>query len=184
MFEGWLGGHYNVRRPEVVWTISYIIPHILLFKIKSKYTRCHNSFLRIFTFEQIILNHITVAKHLVVLTVLDYSCVVIFAKKSPAHRNQQLQRVIYWNSDRSPFQYSRPLSCQLTYHTKLRPLAVCIHKDGSNLCEVTVCVTSIQSLLHTFHMNIFKQEQYVMFGKMFFKSEKASSFFTINLLNI
>jgi len=112
MFEGWLGGHYNVRRPEVVWTISYIIPHILLYTIKSKYTRCHNSFLRIFTFEQIILNHITVAKHLVVLTVLDYSCVVMLQKKTrliatnncsgwytEILTNQQLQRVIYWNSD-------------------------------------------------------------------------------------
>ena len=35
---------------------------------------------RIFTIEQIILNPVTVAKHLVVLTVLEYSCVVIFAK--------------------------------------------------------------------------------------------------------
>jgi len=35
---------------------------------------------RIFTIKQIILNPVTVAKHLVVLTVLEYSCVVIFAK--------------------------------------------------------------------------------------------------------
>ena len=36
---------------------------------------------RIFTFEQIILNPVTVAKHLVVLTVLKYPGVVIFVKK-------------------------------------------------------------------------------------------------------
>ena len=46
---------------------------------------------RIFTFEQIILNRVTVAKHLVVLTVLDDSCVVILAK-TLTHRNQILQR--------------------------------------------------------------------------------------------
>ena len=40
---------------------------------------------RIFTIEQI-LNTVTVAKHLVVLTVLEDSCVVIFAKTT-AHRN-------------------------------------------------------------------------------------------------
>ena len=37
---------------------------------------------RIFTFEQIILNPVTVAKPLVVLTVLEYSNVVIFAKEN------------------------------------------------------------------------------------------------------
>ena len=36
---------------------------------------------RILTIEQIILNPVTVAKHLVILTVQDDSCVVIFAKK-------------------------------------------------------------------------------------------------------
>ena len=36
---------------------------------------------RILTFKQIILNPVTVAKHLIVLTVLEDSCVVIFAKK-------------------------------------------------------------------------------------------------------
>jgi len=45
---------------------------------------------RIFTFEQIVLNPVTVAKHLVVLTVLEDSCVVIFAKTT-AHPNQILQ---------------------------------------------------------------------------------------------
>ena len=45
---------------------------------------------RIYTFEQIVLNPVTVAKHLVVLTVLEDSCVVIFAK-TMAHRNQILQ---------------------------------------------------------------------------------------------
>ena len=46
---------------------------------------------RIFTIEQIILNPVTVAKHLVVLTVLEDACVVIFAKTT-ANRNQILQR--------------------------------------------------------------------------------------------
>jgi len=41
---------------------------------------------RIFTIEQIILNPVTVAKHLFVLTVLKDSCVVIFAKTT-ARRN-------------------------------------------------------------------------------------------------
>ena len=36
---------------------------------------------RIFSLRQIIINPLTVAKHLIVLTVLEYSCVVIFAKK-------------------------------------------------------------------------------------------------------
>ena len=39
---------------------------------------------RIFTFEQIILNPFTVAKQLVVLIDLEYSCVVIFAKRTTA----------------------------------------------------------------------------------------------------
>ena len=46
---------------------------------------------RIFTIEQIILNPVTVAKHQVVVTVLEDPCVVIFAKPT-AHRNQILQR--------------------------------------------------------------------------------------------
>ena len=37
---------------------------------------------RIFTFEQSILNPVTVANYLVVLTVLEYSCALIFAKIS------------------------------------------------------------------------------------------------------
>ena len=44
---------------------------------------------RIFNLKQIILNPITVAKHLVVLTVLEYSCDF---RKETTHRNQQLQR--------------------------------------------------------------------------------------------
>jgi len=48
---------------------------------------------RIFTIEQIILNPVTFAKHLVVLTDLDDSCVMNFAKTT-AHRNQQLQRAL------------------------------------------------------------------------------------------
>ena len=42
---------------------------------------------RIFTIEQSMLNHVIVAKHLVVLTVLEDSYVVIFAKTT-APRNQ------------------------------------------------------------------------------------------------
>ena len=48
---------------------------------------------RIFTFNQIILNPVTVAKHLVVLTALEYSCVVIFAKSLIA--SNILQRALY-----------------------------------------------------------------------------------------
>ena len=42
-------------------------------------TVCH---FRIFTLRQNIINPLTVAKHLIVLTVLEYSCVVIFEKKT------------------------------------------------------------------------------------------------------
>ena len=45
---------------------------------------------RILTIEQIILNPVTVAKHLVVQTVLEDAGVVIFAKTT-AHRNQIMQ---------------------------------------------------------------------------------------------
>ena len=91
--------------------------------------------LRIFTVEQIILNPVTVAKHLVVLTVLEDSFVVSFVKTT-AHRNQQLERALYSNSDLPLFQHSGPLSCPPTYYVKLRPLAGCIHKEGSNVCKV------------------------------------------------
>ena len=47
--------------------------------------------LRIFAIKQIILNPVTVAKHLVVVTVLEDSYVDIFASTT-AHRNQILQR--------------------------------------------------------------------------------------------
>ena len=53
------------------------------------------------------LKPVTVATHLVVLTVLEYSCVVIFARKM-AHRNQQLQRATILKT----------LSCQLMYYAK------------------------------------------------------------------
>jgi len=65
------------------WTISYIIPHTFSNELQVHLTDAVTvCLLRIFTFEQIILNTVTVAKHLVVLTVLKYSCVVIFAKLS------------------------------------------------------------------------------------------------------
>jgi len=49
--------------------------------------------IRIFNIEQIILNPVTVTTQLVVLTVLEDLCVVIFAKTT-AYRNQQLQRTL------------------------------------------------------------------------------------------
>ena len=33
----------------------------------------------------------------------------------------------------SLFEYSGQLSCQLTYYAKLRPVAVCIHKEETKL---------------------------------------------------
>ena len=53
-----------------------------------------------------------------------------------ADHNQQLQRVLYLKGSRSICQDSGPLSCQPTYYAGVRPLAVCIHKGGSSLCEV------------------------------------------------
>ena len=47
---------------------------------------------RIFTFEPFILKPVNVGTHLVILTVLKDSCVVIFAKTT-AHRNQILQQM-------------------------------------------------------------------------------------------
>ena len=82
---------------------------------------------RIFTFKQIILNPVTVAKHLAVLKVLEYSCVVIFAKENGSTQPTTAA------GDWSLFQHSGPLSCQLTYYAKLRPLVVFIHKEGLNV---------------------------------------------------
>ena len=65
---------------------------------------------RVFTLEQILLNLITIAKHLVVLTVLEYSFCCDFRKKT-AQRKQQMQLALYSNSDRSLFEYIGPLSC-------------------------------------------------------------------------
>ena len=78
-------GDRQIVNFNLVWTISYIISHTGLKANKTDaVTVC---LFRIFTIEQIILNPVTVAKHLVVLTVLEESCVVIFA-----HRDQILQR--------------------------------------------------------------------------------------------
>ena len=64
----------------VMWTISYIIPHTFRYWIKSKKKRSVIVCLfRFFTIEQIILNPITVAKHLVVLT--DHIHVLWFSQK-------------------------------------------------------------------------------------------------------
>ena len=91
---------------------------------------------RIFTFEQITLNPVTVAKHLVVLTVLGYSCVVIFTKNDPTHHNNNCSGQYTEIVTGHYFSIVGLLGCQLTYYAKLRPLAVCIHKEGSNLCKV------------------------------------------------
>ena len=85
---------------------------------------------RIFTIEQIILNPVTVAKHLIVLTVLEDLCVVIFAKENGSTQPTTAA------GDWSLFQHSGPLSCQLTYYAKLRPLVVFIHKEGLNVYKV------------------------------------------------
>ena len=84
---------------------------------------------RLFTIKQIILKPVTVAKHLIVLTVLEDSCVALL-----------------WNSDRSLFQHSDPLSCQLTYYAKLKALAVCIHTEGPNLCMTRSSLSHTQTL--------------------------------------
>ena len=57
----------------------YYSAHLTLLKV-NKTDAVTVCLFRIFTFEQIILNPVTDAKHLVVLTVLEYSCVVIFKK--------------------------------------------------------------------------------------------------------
>jgi len=61
-----------------LFLILYCTPYSTTLKVK-KTDVVKVCLFRIFTFEQIILNPVTVAKHLVVLTVLEYSCVVIFA---------------------------------------------------------------------------------------------------------
>jgi len=59
--------------------------------------------LRIFTIEQIIILPVTVAKHLVVLIVLEDSCVQrLIATK-------YCSGPLCWNNDRSLFQHSVPL---------------------------------------------------------------------------
>ena len=63
-----------------LFLIFYCTP--LSTELKVNITVC---LFRIFSIEQIILNPVSVAKHLVVLTVLEDSCVVIFAKTT-AHR--------------------------------------------------------------------------------------------------
>jgi len=111
MFEGWLGVTIMPGGPKwcELFLILYRTPYST--KLKGNKTDVVTVCLfRIFTFEQILLNTVTVAKHFVVLTDLEYSCVVIFAKLT-THRNQQLQRALYSNSE-------------LTLYAKLRPLVV------------------------------------------------------------
>ena len=137
MFEGGLGGHYNARRSKVVVVLFLILYHTpYSTKLKINKTNVVTVCLfRIFPIKKIILNPVTVAKHLIVWTVLEYSCVVIFAKKLLITTNN-FSGPLCWNSDRSLFQHCGPISCQFTHYAKLRPLAVCIHKEGSNLYKV------------------------------------------------
>ena len=73
--------------------ILYCTPYST--KLKVNYTDVVTICLfTIFAFEHIILNPVTVAKHLVLLTGLECSWVVIIAKK-PVHLNQQLQQAQY-----------------------------------------------------------------------------------------
>ena len=62
-----------------LFLILYYTPYSTKLKV-NKTDAVSVCLFRIFTFEQIILNPVTVAKHWVALTVLEYSCVVIFKK--------------------------------------------------------------------------------------------------------
>ena len=76
-----MGGHYTIPKWCEIFLILYRTPYSTKLKVNitDVVTVC---LIRSFTFEQINLNPVTVATHLVVLTVLEYSCVVIFAEKS------------------------------------------------------------------------------------------------------
>ena len=68
-----------------LFLILYHTPYYTQLKVNK--TDVVTVIFRIFTFQEIILNPVTVAKHLVVLIVIVYSCAVIFAKtKSNAQR--------------------------------------------------------------------------------------------------
>ena len=72
------------------WCVLFLILYRTSYSTQLKVNKTDDvtvCLFRIFTFEQIILNPITVAKHLVFLSVLEYSCVVIFAKKLPIATN-------------------------------------------------------------------------------------------------
>ena len=65
------------------WCELFLILYSTPFSIELKVNKTDAvtfCLFRIFNFEQIILNPVTVAKHLVILTVLEDSCVVIFEK--------------------------------------------------------------------------------------------------------
>ena len=86
---------------------------------------------RIFTVEQIILNPVTVAKHLFCFdSFRRFMCCDFRKNKVSSQTNTAAGHNA--GSDRSLFQHS----CQLANYAKLRPLAVCIHKEESNLCKV------------------------------------------------
>ena len=67
------------------WCELFVILYRAPFSTELKVNKTVCLF-RIFTFEQLFLNPVTVAKHLFVLTVLEYSCVVIVAETTD-HRN-------------------------------------------------------------------------------------------------
>jgi len=104
-----------------LFLILYYTPYSTKLKV-NKTDAVTVCLFRIFTFKQITLNPVAVAKHLVVLAVLEYLCVVIFAKDGSLQPTTATGAIL--------------TQCQLTYYAKLRPLAVCIHKEGSNLCKV------------------------------------------------
>ena len=74
-----------------------------------------------------------------------------FRKKQRLIITKYCSGPLCWNSDRSLFPHSGPQSCQLTYYAKLRPLTVCIHKEGSHLWKVLyiIFVKKKSSMMYT-----------------------------------
>ena len=100
---------------------------------------------RILTIEQVLLDPRNIAKHLIVSTVLEYCDIRNTNSSMPPTTGSGryteiltgLPAAVVGCVDQSLFQHSGSLRCQLTYYAKLiRPLAVCIHKEGSNWCKV------------------------------------------------
>jgi len=68
------------------WCELFLILYRTHFSTELNINKTDACLFNIFTIDQITLNTVTVAKHLVIFTVLEYSCVVIFAKTT-AHRS-------------------------------------------------------------------------------------------------